>query len=291
MSFLKTPSRPLNDALPPEILAEIFRAVIFKEWDLSYRDIERLSLVCRSWRDAGRGMELLAIGVSAPKYMDALLGHIHTTPLFRESNRAKIHSLSATADKEKDFHRLPELLTLCRASLRRLHLTRLSFDDPEVELFHDTRVEAPPDFYLPNLTFLHHTLTEELTSLRFLDLKEIEIVGRFRAENPILTWLCQIAPNLETLEFSTVRDRLPLLTELMGSNQILKKFQKLKLWIRIRYEDLDPYSPDLAALIEWSRSGDGRTGSASVSALDLGCMKVEREDNTRERVVLDLRST
>lgn len=283
VSFLRTPSRPLNDVLPPEILIEIFKIVDRDAWVLSYKVIENLSLVCRSWRDAALGMELLNFGVSNSGRMDALLAHIHTTPLFQKSKRANIHGLSATADKEKEFHRLPELLTLCRTSLQRLYLSRSDEHDPETELFQDATVEDQSDFYCPNLTTLRltkltpreltslltlahppklahlelrHTflyyddvLTEELTSLRFPNLKEIVIVGFFRAENPTLAWLCQIAPNLETLELTIVRDRLPPLTEFMASDQILKNFQKLKLWIRIRHEDLDPDSPDLAALI------------------------------------------
>ncbi|KAG8907462.1 hypothetical protein FRC01_007672 [Tulasnella sp. 417] len=278
-SYLKTPSRPLNDVLPLEILIEIFKVVDAISSEPSSQLIKSLSLVCRSWRNASHGMELINIALSNPKHMDVLLGRIHA----RESKRTNIHTLSITADKQRDFYRLPELLTCCRVSLRKLHLARTSLDIPEVELFQDIGVEARPEFYLPNLeslslikltpeeltslltiahpqklaylelchTFLYynHTLTEELTSLRLRSLKGILIQGYFREETPILTWLCQIAPNLETLELSIERSRLPLLTEFMGSDQILKEFQKIRLWIRIRGEDLDPDSPDLAAWI------------------------------------------
>ncbi|KAG8947821.1 hypothetical protein FRC00_008926, partial [Tulasnella sp. 408] len=99
--------------------------------------------------------------------MDALLAHIHTTPLFQKSKRANIHGLSATADKEKEFHRLPELLTLCKTSLQRLYLSRPDEHDHETELFQDAMMEDQSDFYCPNLTTLRLTkLTpRELTSL------------------------------------------------------------------------------------------------------------------------------
>ncbi|KAG8924526.1 hypothetical protein FRC01_011384 [Tulasnella sp. 417] len=282
-SFLKTPSRQLNDALPAEILIEIFKAVVLEadSWGRSWEVIENLSLVCRSWRDAGCGIELLATVVSSPRRMDALLGYIHT----RGNDQANIYRLSATADKQKDFHRLPELLTLCRVSLRQLSLSRPSTDDPDVELFEATTIEARPDFYFPNLatlyltnlttreftslftlahlprlerlelryTFLYdnHTFTEALTSLQFPNLKEIVIQGYWRAQNPTLSWLCQSAPNLEMLEFSIWRDRLPMITEFLASDGILKKLHRPRIYIKIdRYDHLDPESHDLAPLVQ-----------------------------------------
>ncbi|KAG9047912.1 hypothetical protein FS837_001241 [Tulasnella sp. UAMH 9824] len=129
-------------------------------------------------------------------------------------------------------------------------------------------------------TFLYnnHTLAEELSALRFLDLQSIVILGHCKTENPILSWLCQITPNLEMLKIAIERDRLPSLTELMASDQILKNFKKLDLDIKVRSQDLDPNSPDLAALIRVVRSGDGITRSVSAPALGIGSMRVERTD-------------
>ncbi|KAG8909343.1 hypothetical protein FRC01_006999 [Tulasnella sp. 417] len=222
------------------------------------------------------------MSVSSPKRINALLSHINTG----KNNQANIHTLSVTANEWRDFYRLPELLTCCRTSLRELHLYRASFHALQVELFQDTKVEDRPEFHLPNLTTLYltmltpreltslliivhpqklaylelcdtfldhnHTLrlTEELTSLRLPSLKELLIRGRFAEENPIVTWLCQIAPNLETLELSVKRNYVTLLTTLLASDQILQNFQQIRLWIKIGYyEKLDTDSPDLAALI------------------------------------------
>ncbi|KAG8941946.1 hypothetical protein FRC04_003905 [Tulasnella sp. 424] len=122
----KKQTSPLNDVLPPEILIEIFRAAILNVWKPAYRTMADLSLVCRSWRVAGRGLELYKASVTTSKQMDALLGHINTTLLFQERNRAAIQVLTVEASYLKDFYRLPELLKLCRTSLRVLYLRRYS---------------------------------------------------------------------------------------------------------------------------------------------------------------------
>ncbi|KAG8907463.1 hypothetical protein FRC01_007673 [Tulasnella sp. 417] len=161
---------------------------------------------------------------------------------------------------------------------------RASFHAVQVALFQGIRVEDRPEYNLPNLTSLYltmfapreltslltivhpqklaylelcdtfldhnHTLTEELISLRLPSLKDILIRGRFMEDNPIVTWLCQIAPNLGTLELSIKRNYITLLTTLLESDQILQNFQQIRLWIKIGYyEKLDTDSPDLAALI------------------------------------------
>ncbi|KAG8924527.1 hypothetical protein FRC01_011385, partial [Tulasnella sp. 417] len=274
------PSRTTIDALPLEVLIEVFKAVVDSSFDQAYRVIESLSLVCRFWRDAGRGMELLKTSVSSPESIDGLLSHIYA----RASQRPNIHTLSVVADKHKDFYRLPELLTCCKTSLRELQLYRGQFDAREVELLQDTKVEDRPEYNLPNLTSLslsmltpreltslltiahpqklaylelsdtfldhNHALTEELTSLRLPSLKEILIAGRFTQENPVLTWLFQIAPNLETLEVSIARNFVPPLTVLLASEHILNNFQQIRLYIKSgNYGDLDPNNPDLVALI------------------------------------------
>ncbi|KAG8920060.1 hypothetical protein FRC00_010534 [Tulasnella sp. 408] len=284
ISFLNAPSRPRNDVLPPEILIEIFNALEDIKYVPSYIVMTTVSLVCRSWRNAARGMEYLrSISVLDSQRMDAILDHIHATPLFRESKRANIRGLSATADKQKDFHRLPELLTLCRTSLRGLLLERDSIRDLKTKLFQDITVEVQSEFYCPNLETLYlskltprelaslltvtrppkltalelrhpflfntHILAEDLPVLHFANLQNIRIIGHCKGENPTLSWLCQIAPNLEMLTVTIERDRLPSLTELMASDQILKNFKKLYLHIGFRGEDLNPNSPDLAALI------------------------------------------
>ncbi|KAG8941277.1 hypothetical protein FRC04_004639 [Tulasnella sp. 424] len=284
-SLFKKPTLPHNDVLPPEILIEIFNAAILNVGEPAYKTMANLSLVCRSWREAGRGLELYKVPVTSSKQMDALLGRIHTTPLIQERNRAAIQVLSVQTNYRKNFYRLPELLELCRTSLRVLYLGRLSTQGPIAELLQDAKPEARPALYFPNLTFLslsrftprelisfitsvdplklehlelHDTflwfdylVPDKLTTLRFPRLKELVVYGYPRPTNPTVGWLCQIAPNLEMLELSIWRERLPVLTEFLASDRIPKTLQRPRISVRIgKYEDLDPESPDLAPLVQ-----------------------------------------
>ncbi|KAG8930720.1 hypothetical protein FRC01_002370 [Tulasnella sp. 417] len=278
----RLPNAPEAEA---EILIEIFTAVILNTWELSHKVMKNVSLVCRSWREAGRGMELMRVGTWNSKQVDAILGHIHTTPLFQERNRASIQILSVQTDYQKDFHRLPELLTLCRTSLRQLNLGRSSTNVQVTELLPDARAESGSEVYFPNLTSLtllkftprelisfiksvdplnlghlkvrdtflwyDYILPEELAALRFTRLKEIAVEGYARPENPTIRWLCQIAPNLEMLELSILRERLPILTEFLASDRIPKTLRRPRVWVRIdKYDHLDPDSPDMAPLVQ-----------------------------------------
>lgn len=244
-----------------------------------------VSLVCRSWREAGRGMELIRVGAWNSKQMDALLGHIHTTPLFQERNRVNIQNLSVQTDYLKDFHRLPELLTLCRTSLRQLQLGRFFTNIQVAEILPDAIMETGDSTYFPNLTSLilskrtprelisfiksvdlsnlehlklrdtflwyDYILPEELTALRFPHLKEIAVEGYAKPDNPTIGWLCQIAPNLEMLELSIMRDRLPVLTEFLASDRIPKALQRPRIWVKIdKYDHLDPECPDMVPLVK-----------------------------------------
>ncbi|KAG8909581.1 hypothetical protein FRC00_009838, partial [Tulasnella sp. 408] len=278
-------SRPLNDVLPPEILIEIFKATIHDAWDPSYKTMSNLSLVCRSWNEAGAGLKLYKVQITTSKQMDALLDYIQTTPLFRESGRASLQRLSVETEYQKDFHRLSELLVLCRTSLRILHLNRFFTSIPIAELLQEARPEAEFGLYFPNLaalcltkfsprelisfitlvnpltlehlelrdTFLRfdYILSDGLAALCFPRLKEIVVDGYARPENPTIDWLCQIAPNLEMLELSIVRERLPALTEFLASNRIPKTLQRPRLWIKInKYDHLGLESTDLAPLVQ-----------------------------------------
>lgn len=285
-SLLKGPSQPLNDLLPTEILIEIFNAVILNTWEPSYKVLENVFLVCRTWREAGRGMELIRIGTCKSKQMDTLLAHIHSTPLFQERNRVNIQILGVQTDYQKDFHRLPELLTLCRTSLQQLTLGRFFTNLQQVaELLPDANVEPESGVYFPNLssltlskftqrelisfiksldplklehlklrdTFLRYDciLPEDLTALHFPHLKEIEVDGYIKTENLTVRWLCQIAPNLEMLELSIMRGRLPMLTEFLASERIPKTLQRPRIWVKIdKYDHLDPESPDMTPLVQ-----------------------------------------
>ncbi|KAG8964663.1 hypothetical protein FRC05_003622 [Tulasnella sp. 425] len=217
--------------------------------------------------------------------MDALLGHIHATPIFQENNRAVIQRLSVQTDYQKDFHRLPELLGLCRTSLRRLNLDRFFTNVPITELLQDAKPEDGSTVYFPNLislglvkfntreliafitsvdpmklehlslrdTFLGYDfiVPDELANLRLPYLKEVIVGGNFRPENPTVGWLCQIAPNLQLLELSTIRERLPAMIEFFASDQIPKTLKEPRIWIKIdKYDHLDPESPDLAPFVQ-----------------------------------------
>ncbi|KAG9045433.1 hypothetical protein FS837_006314 [Tulasnella sp. UAMH 9824] len=278
-------SRPLNDGLPPEILIEIFKAAINDAWDPSYKTMASLLLVCRTWNEAGVGLKLYKVSITTSKQMDALLGYIQTTPLFRESGRAPLQLLCVETEYQKDFHRLSELLTLCRTSLRILHLSRFFASVPIAELLQEARPESEFGLYFPNLaalcltkfgpqelisfitsvnpltlehlevrdTFLRfdYILPDELAALCFPRLKEIVDDGYARPENPTIGWLCQIAPNLEMLELSIVRERLPALTEFLASNRIPKTLHRPRLWIKInKYDHLGLESTDLVPLVQ-----------------------------------------
>ncbi|KAG8998461.1 hypothetical protein FRB90_012295 [Tulasnella sp. 427] len=280
----KLPTSPQNDTLPAEVLIDIFDALISISYDPSPKVIETLSLVCRSWQNAGRGMELLRISISTSQTIDALLEYIHTTPLFRTQNRAKIRMLSVECRYQEQLHRMEELLPLCRTSLQKLVLGRYDGNTLNADLLQNAKQEAGEDFYFPNLTYLgliklgpqelynfvtavdpsrleylriwdtffwyDYDIPEELDNLRFPFLKEIRIDGYCRDENPTTPWLIRVAPNLEMLELSIRRPSLRTFTRRMSDEEILRSLKTLKLWIRIdKYDDLDPKSEDLAPLV------------------------------------------
>ncbi|KAG8941275.1 hypothetical protein FRC04_004637 [Tulasnella sp. 424] len=281
--------KTINDVLPPEILAEIFNAAIFDTWEPAYKTMTNLSLVCRSWKEAGRGLELSKVLINGSEslieQMDALLEHIHTTPIFQESNRAVIRRLSVRAGYQQDFHRLPELLGLCRTSLRGLKLDGFFTGVPAAELLQDAKPEDRSTPYFPNLTFLdlakfstekfivfitsvdsmkleHLSLRDtflrddfivpdELANLRLPRLKRVTVSGHFGPVNPTVGWLCQIAPNLQLLELHTIRQRLPAMTEFFAADRIHKSLKEPRILIKIDKSDhLDPESPDLAPLVQ-----------------------------------------
>ncbi|KIO19819.1 hypothetical protein M407DRAFT_30522 [Tulasnella calospora MUT 4182] len=263
----------------------IFKAAIHDAWDPSYKTIADLLLVCRYWKEAGTDLKLFKVPIASSKQMDALLGYVQTTALFRESGCAPVQLLSVETEYQKDFHRLSELLALCRRFLQYLHLSRFFTSAPIAELLQDARPEAESDLYFPKLaalclskftprelisfitsvnpltlehlelrdTFLRfdHILSDELTTLCFPRLREVVVDGYARAENPTIGWLCQIAPNLEMLELSIVRERLPVLTEFLASDRIPKTLQRPRVWVKInRYDHIGLESPDLAPLLQ-----------------------------------------
>lgn len=244
-----------------------------------------LLLVCHSWNEAGAGLKLYKVQITTSGQMDSILGYIQTTPLFRESGRAPLQLLSVETEYQKDFHRLSELLALCRTSLRILHLNRFFTSAPIAELLQEARREAEFGLYFPNLaalcltkfsprelisfiasvnpltlehlelrdTFLRfdYILPDELAALCFPRLKGIVVDGYARLENPTIDWLCQIAPNLEMLELSIVRERLPVITEFLASDRIPKTLQRPRLWIKInKYDHLGLESTDLVPLVQ-----------------------------------------
>ncbi|KAG8984642.1 hypothetical protein FRB90_005187 [Tulasnella sp. 427] len=280
----KVPTSPQNDTLPAEVLINIFDALIAISYDPSPNIVAVLSLVCRSWQNAGRGMELLRISISTSHAMDALLERIHKTPLFQTQSRANIRMLTVQCRYRQELHRIEELLSICRTSLEQLVLSRDVMDPSKAELLENVKQEAGEDVYFPNVKSLslsefgaqelHNFITavdpakleslhirdtffwydydipEELDNLRFPILKEIRIDGYCRAENPTVAWLFRVAPNLEMLELSIRRPSLPSLTQRMESEEILRGLKVLKLWIKIdKYDDLDPKSEDLAGLV------------------------------------------
>ncbi|KAG8963941.1 hypothetical protein FRC05_004343 [Tulasnella sp. 425] len=273
--------KTLNDVLPPEILVEIFNTVIFDTWEPANKTMRNFSLVCRFWKEAGRGLELSKVSIHGWKQMDALLRHIHATPIFQERNLATIQRLSVGTDYQQDFHRLPELLGLCRTSLRGLKLDRF-FTKVPAELLQDAKPEDGSTSYFPNLkslnlvkfsteeliafitsvdpmkleylslcdTFLRgdFIVRNELANLRFPCLEEVSVDGDFGPGNPTVWWLCQIAPNLQVLELHTIRERLPAIIEFFASDRIPKTLKEPKIWIDDDY--LDPESPELAPLVQ-----------------------------------------
>ncbi|KAG8998043.1 hypothetical protein FRB90_012391 [Tulasnella sp. 427] len=280
----KVPTSPKNDTLPAEVLIDIFDALITISADPSPIVVETLCLVCRSWRNAGRGMELLRISISKSQTMDALLKHIYTTPLFQRQNRANIRILTVQTGYQQELRRLDELLTLCRTSLQHLVLGRYFVNTFDVELLHNAKQEAGSDFYFPNITSLSlstlgslepfnfitavdpaklerlhilatyfwrdHSIREELESLRLPLLKEIRFDGRCKDDIPTIPWLYRVAPNIEMLVLAIRRPTLPTLTQYMSSKEILGSLKTLKLWVRVdRYDDLRPESEDLAPLV------------------------------------------
>ncbi|KAG8998462.1 hypothetical protein FRB90_012296 [Tulasnella sp. 427] len=280
----KVPTSAQNDTLPAEVLINIFDALIVISYDPSPKVVETLSLVCRSWRNASRGMELLNISISTSRAMDAVLEHIHTTPLFQTQTRANIRMLSVKCRYRQELHRIEELLPLCRTSLQKLVLGRDVMDPSNAELLENAKQEAREDVYFPNVASLslsefsaqelHNFITavdpakleslhirdtffwydydipEALANIRFPFLKEVLIDGYCKDENPTTPWLLRVAPNLEMLELSIRRPSLPTFTQRVENDETLKELETLKLWIRIdKYDDLDPKSEDLAPLV------------------------------------------
>ncbi|KAG8998460.1 hypothetical protein FRB90_012294, partial [Tulasnella sp. 427] len=281
----RVPTFPQNDALPAEVLIKIFDALIAISNDSSPKVIETVRLVCRSWQNAGRGMELLRISISISPAMAALLEHIYTTPLFQTQNRANIRMLNVHFHYRREMYRLEELLPLCRTSLQELVLSGGFVNPAYANLLQNAKQETGEGFYFPNITHLDFTklgpqelynfitavdpsrleylriwdtffyydydIPEELDNLRFALLKEIRIGGYRRDDDPTAPWLFRVASNLEMLEFSIHRSSLPTFTQNMSDEEILRSLKTLKLWIEInKYDDLDPKSVDLAPLVE-----------------------------------------
>ncbi|KAG8941949.1 hypothetical protein FRC04_003908 [Tulasnella sp. 424] len=279
-----TISRPLNDLLPPEILIQIFETLILDVW-ASYSITAILSRVCRSWHSVALEIQLCKALITKSKAMNTILDYIHTTSRYKENGTAGIRDLTVQTDYRKDFHRLPELLNLCRSSLQALSLDRFLYKGGDLFPLLVDKPKTGGNFYLPSLKAL--TLTRlrstelvflltsvdpaklrslqlcdtpfpfedenhvDIASLRFPHLQEITVQVSWKGHDPGLSHLCRVAHNLETLDVSIWREDLQKLINFLASEHVPHSLRMLKVSIENGYyEDFKGESPIMKALVD-----------------------------------------
>ncbi|KAG8941274.1 hypothetical protein FRC04_004636 [Tulasnella sp. 424] len=279
-----TISRPLNDLLPPEILIQIFEILILDVW-ASYSITPILSRVCRSWYSVAQEIQLCKTLITGSKGMDIILDYIHTTSRYKQNGTAGIRDLAVQTDHLKDFHRLPELLDLCRSSLQVLSLDRFLYKGEDLCPLLVDEPETGGNFYLPSLKAL--TLTRlrsteliflltsvdpaklwslrlcdtpfpsedkahaDISSIQFPHMQEITVQGSQKEHDPNLPNLCRVAPTLETLDVSIGRGGFQKLMNFLASDHVPNSLKMLKIWIEMEsYNGFNWESPDLNPLVD-----------------------------------------